>query len=44
MIVALEEIHKAMPNYELAPNSKPTHHFGGVMGCDSLELVVTTGT
>ena len=38
MAVALEELHKAMPDYRIEPGTEPRRHFGGVMGIDSLYL------
>ena len=42
MAVALEEIHRVMPDYVVTPGSVSTRHYGGVMGLDSLML--TPGT
>lgn len=40
MVVALEEVHRVMPDYYLTPGHKATHHYGGVIGIDSLHLSI----
>jgi cytochrome P450 len=38
--VALEEIHRIIPEYELAPGADPQWHGGTIIGVDDLELVI----
>jgi cytochrome P450 len=38
MRIALEEFHRRIPSYRLAPGHKPTVHGGGVFGMDRLPL------
>ena len=41
--IALQEIHRRMPNYALKPGEKPGVYGGGVKGVDYLPLVVDAG-
>ncbi len=38
--VAMEEIHRRIPNYRLDPSMPVVHHFGMVRGIDSLHLLI----
>jgi hypothetical protein len=38
--IALQEIHRRMPDYTVAPDKKPQIYSGGVKGVTSLHLAV----
>jgi cytochrome P450 len=44
MRVALEELHRRLPTYELDPNQPPVRHLGSVNGFRELQLIVGGGT
>lgn len=40
MAVALEEVHRVLPEYHITPGHSSTKHYGGVIGIDSLHLSI----
>jgi cytochrome P450 len=40
LAVAFEEIVRVMPDFVITPGTSPKHHYGGVIGIDSLELTI----
>jgi cytochrome P450 len=44
LAVALDEIHRIMPHYEIRPGTVPARHFGALMGCSELILTIDSAS